>query len=62
MVGVTGGLRVIVAEAVLVGSAELAAVMVTVWRVMIEAGAVYKPAAETDPVCGLMLHVTAVLL
>ena len=36
------------------------AVTVTVCCVAIDAGAVYRPVAETDPTAGLTVHVTAV--
>ena len=42
------------------GAAELVAVTVTVCCVAIEAGAVYRPVAETVPTAGLTVHVTAV--
>src|SRR5579872_1346529 len=62
MVGSTGGLSVTVAVADLLGSATLVAVMVTVCTLEIGAGAVYRPVKEIDPIVGLMLHVTEVLL
>jgi hypothetical protein len=46
----------------LVGSATLVAVRVTVWELLIGAGAVYRPAAVMLPTTGLSDHVTAVLL
>ncbi len=55
-------MRVTVAEADFVGSATVVAVTVTVWLVLIVAGAVYKPVLETVPTAGFRLHVTAVLL
>ena len=45
----------------LVGSATLVAFTVTVWELVIEAGAVYRPAALMLPTSGLIDHVTAVL-
>ena len=57
----TGGFRVTVAVANLVGAATLVAVTVTVWELVIEAGAVYRPAAVMLPTCGLSDQVTAVL-
>ena len=59
---VTGGVSVTVAIADLVGSATLAAFTVTVWELVIEAGAVYRPAAVMLPTTGLSDQVTAVLL
>ena len=57
----TGGLSVIVAEALLLGSATLVAVRVTVCWEEIEVGGVYSPAVtEPAPVSGLKLQVTAV--
>ena len=53
--------RVTAAVAVLVGSATLDAVMVTVWRLEIVAGAVYSPFTMV-PTAGLSDQVTAVLL
>ena len=45
-----------------VESAALVAVTVTVWELVIEAGAVYTPEALMLPTSGLSDHVTAVLL
>ena len=45
-----------------VASAALVAFTVTVWEVVIEAGAVYRPAALMLPTAGLSDQVTAVLL
>jgi hypothetical protein len=59
---VTGGFNVTVAEALLVLSAALVAVTVTVCWLAMVAGAVYKPELLMVPVAGLKLHVTAVLL
>src|ERR1700682_5621099 len=56
------GLSVTVALADLLVSAALVAVAVTVGVAAIEAGAVYRPAAEIVPTLGLMVHVTAALL
>ncbi len=50
------------AEADLVESATLVAVMVTVWPVPTVAGAVYKPVLESVPTAGVRLQVTPVLL
>jgi len=50
-----------VALAETVGLATLVAVTVTVWELVIEAGAVYKPAALMLPTTGLIDQVTAVL-
>ena len=58
----TVGLSVTVALADLLESATLVAVTVTVWALVIEAGAVYRPAAVMLPTAGLSDHVTAVLL
>ena len=52
--------RVTTAVAVLVGSATLDAVMVTVWRLEMVAGAVYTPFTIV-PTAGLSDQVTAVL-
>ena len=57
----TDGLRVTVALADLVGLATLVAVTVTNWELVIEAGAVYRPAAVMLPTSGLIDQVTAVL-
>ena len=43
-------------------SAALVAFTVTVWELVIEAGAVYRPEALMLPTAGLIDHVTAVLL
>jgi hypothetical protein len=51
-----------VAVADFVESAALVAFTVTVWEPLIEAGAVYSPAALMLPTAGLSDHVTAVLL
>ena len=59
---VTGGVSVTVAVADLVASATLVAFTVTVWELVIEAGALYRPAAVMLPTSGLSDHVTAVLL
>ncbi|HVX57240.1 MAG TPA: hypothetical protein VHA37_05905, partial [Candidatus Saccharimonadales bacterium] len=48
------------AVAVLVVSAELVAVTVTVCAEVIDAGAVYRPVVEIVPTDGLIAHVTAV--
>jgi hypothetical protein len=58
----TGGMRVTTALADLVDSAELVAVIVTVWVALMLDGAVYRPLVESVPTFGLMLHVTLVLL
>jgi capsular polysaccharide biosynthesis protein len=59
MVG--SGLKVMVADALLVVSATLVAVTVTAcWLATVD-GAVYRPAPLIVPVAGLRLHVTAVL-
>jgi hypothetical protein len=54
-------LSVTLAPADFVGSATLVAVTVTVWELVIEAGAVYKPAAVMLPASWLIDQVTAVL-
>jgi hypothetical protein len=59
MVGI--GLKVTVADAVLVVSATLVAVTVTVCWLATAGGAVYRPELPMVPVAGLRLHVTAVL-
>ena len=59
---VTRGMSVRVAVADFVGSATLVAFTVTVWELVIEAGAVYRPAAVMLPTTGLSDQVTAVLL
>jgi hypothetical protein len=46
----------------LAGSATLVAFTVTAWELVIEAGAVYRPAPVMLPTTGLIDHVTAVLL
>ena len=51
-----------VAEANLVGSATEAAVTATVCAAVMEAGAVYRPAAESVPTAGFMDQVTAVFV
>jgi hypothetical protein len=56
------GCSMIIAEADLVMSAMLVAVIVTDCWVVVEEGAVYKPAAETVPIGDFTDHVTAVLL
>ena len=56
-----GGVRLIVAVAVFVGSAWLAAITVTVWAVAMVAGAVYKP-LPMAPTGGLSVQETPVLL
>src|ERR1035437_6726511 len=58
---VTGGVSVTVALADLVGSARLVAFTLTVWELVIEAGAVYRPAVLMLPTSGLSAQVTAVL-
>ena len=58
---VTGGASVTVAVANFVGSATLVTFTVTVWELVIEGGAVYRPAAVMLPVSGLSDQVTAVL-
>jgi hypothetical protein len=58
---VTGGVSVTVAVADLVASATLVAFTVTVWELVIEVGAVYRPAAVILPTSGLSDQVTAVL-
>jgi hypothetical protein len=50
------------AVADLVGSARLMAVTVTVWELVVEAGAVYRPEALIVPTTGLIDQATAVLL
>jgi hypothetical protein len=57
---VTGGVSVTVAVADFVGSATLVAFTVTVCALLIEAGAVYRPATLRPPTAGLSDHVTAV--
>jgi hypothetical protein len=59
---VTGGVSVTVVVPNLVGAATLVAVKVTAWELVIEAGAVYRPAAVMLPTTGLSDQVTAVLL
>jgi hypothetical protein len=56
------GVNVTVAEALLVRSATLVAVTVTVCWLAMVAGAVYEPALPIVPVFGLRLQVTAALL
>jgi len=63
VVTVTSGFRVIVAVAVLVVSATLWPVTVTVCVELIESGAVYQPVLLIHPtVSGLMVQFTAVLM
>jgi hypothetical protein len=57
----TGGIREMVALAVLVESVALVAVTVTVCAAIIEGGAVYSPAAEILPTAGLSDQATAAL-
>jgi hypothetical protein len=52
---------VTVALADLVASATLAAVTATVWELVIEAGAVYRPAALMLPTTGFSDQATAAL-
>jgi hypothetical protein len=59
---VTEGVSVTVAVTDLVESATLVAFTVTVWGLVIKAGAVYKPAAVMLPTTGLSDQVTTVLL
>jgi hypothetical protein len=59
---VTAGCRLMVAVAVLVLSAELVAVTVTVCAEVIDAGAVYRPLVEIVPADGLIAQVTAVFV
>ena len=61
-VTLTGGIRVTVAVADLVGSAMLVVVTLTVWELEIEAGAVYRPAAVMLPTTGLNDQVTLVVI
>jgi hypothetical protein len=56
---VTGGVMVTLAVAVLLGSATLVAVTVTVCGLPSVAGAVYRPPLEIVPTAGLTDHVTA---
>jgi hypothetical protein len=58
----TGGTRLIIALADLVESAALVAVMVTLWAVLMLAGAVYRPLPDNVPTAGLKLQVAAVLV
>jgi hypothetical protein len=61
ILGGAGGFNVTVAVAVLLVSATLVAVTVTVWTAAIVAGAVYNPVLDTVPaVVGLMLQLTCV--
>jgi hypothetical protein len=57
---VTSGTRDIVVDALLVGSATLVAIAVTVCALATKAGAVYKPADEITPIAALRDQVTAV--
>lgn len=57
----TGGTKVTVEDAFLVGSPTLVAITKTVCPPVIDAGAVYNPEALTDPTDGLIDHVTEVL-
>jgi len=58
--GVKSGVKLIVALADLVGSARLVAFTVILSGVLIEAGAVYWPLAESTPIDALSAQVTAV--
>ena len=58
----TTGVMITLAVAVLLASATLVAVTVTVCGLLSAAGAVYKPPLEIVPTAGLTDHVTAVLL
>jgi hypothetical protein len=60
-VTLTGGFRVRAAVADLVESATLVALTVMVRELVIEAGAVYRPAAVMLPTSGLSDQLTAVL-
>src|SRR5271170_4046345 len=57
----TGGTRVTIDAACLVGSPTLVAITLTVCPLAIDAGAVYKPDELTEPTLGLIDHVTEVL-
>ena len=57
----TPGVKATVAVAVLVASARLEAVTVTVCGLLILAGAVYRPPLEIEPTGGLMDHAALVL-
>ena len=54
--------KLTVALADFVGSAVLVAVIVTVWLLVIELGAVYSPKADTAPTVGLRVQMTAVFV
>ena len=58
----TTGVMITLAVAVLLASAALVAVTVTVCGPLSAAGAVYSPPLEIVPTAGLTDHVTAVLL
>ena len=58
----TGGTTVILAVAILLVSAALVAVTVTVCGLLSVAGAVYRPPLEIVPTAGLTDHVTAVFV
>ena len=58
----TRGTTVTLAVAVLLVSATLVAVTVTVCGLLSVAGAVYRPALEIVPTAGLTDHVTAVFV
>jgi len=58
----TGGTTVTLAVAVLLASAALVAVTVTVCGLPSVAGALYKPLLEMVPTAGLTDHVTAVFV
>src|SRR5580704_1195469 len=60
--GGKGTVKAITAVAVLVTSAKLVAVTVTLWALGMETGAVYKPLLEIVPTAGLIDHDTPVLL
>jgi hypothetical protein len=60
--GNVGGFRTTVAVAYFVVSAELVARTITVWLLVIEAGALYRPVEERLPTNGLSDHCTPVFV
>jgi hypothetical protein len=62
MLTTVAGTRVMIALADLVESAELVAVIVTLWVALMLDGAVYKPLADTVPTAGFNVQVTAVFV
>ena len=62
VVSATGGFKITAAVSYFAVLATLVARTVTVWLLLIAAGAVYNPVDEIFPIRGLIDHVTAVLV